>query len=146
MTVEMWPSGAAGCSGGGGFSTGGGGGVGGCSGNGGGRGSIFVSFGFPFFFFEFLTNQTTCASVLSKRTTSQNYCQKRPALSGGTPGQAARGTCRLGQSRQGGAATPRAGMWLGRCAVDPAAYLPPPSSPARRLPAPRMAAPWCTDF
>jgi hypothetical protein len=66
---------------------------------------------------EFLTKQTTCASVLAKRTTSEKDCQKRPVLSGGTPGQATRGTCRLGQSRQGGAATCVAGMWLVRGAA-----------------------------
>jgi hypothetical protein len=67
---------------------------------------------------------------LVKRTTSEKDCQKRPVLSGGTPGQATRGTCRLGQSRQGGAATYVAGMWLARAAVGPAASLPPPSLPA----------------
>jgi hypothetical protein len=51
------------------------------------------------------------ANLMSERTTSENFCQKRPLLSGGTPGQATRGTCRLGQCRQGGAATPIAGMW-----------------------------------
>jgi hypothetical protein len=66
---------------------------------------------------EFLTKQTTCASVLAKRTTSENHCQKGPALSGGTPGQAARGTCRHCHRRQGGAAYTIAGMWLGRLAV-----------------------------
>jgi hypothetical protein len=60
---------------------------------------------------EFLTNQTTCASVLSKRTTSEFFCQKRPPRGGGTPGQATRGTCRLGQCRQACAADANAGMW-----------------------------------
>jgi hypothetical protein len=58
---------------------------------------------------EFLTKQTTCASVLLKKTTSEKDCQKRPPSGGGTPGQATRGTCRLAQSRHGGAATPEAG-------------------------------------
>jgi serine/threonine protein kinase len=62
---------------------------------------------------EFLTNQTTCPSVLSKRTTCENICQKRPPENGGTFAQATRGTCRLGQSRQGAAATDVAGRWPG---------------------------------
>jgi hypothetical protein len=48
---------------------------------------------------EFLTHKTTCANVMSKRTTSENICQKTPPLNGGTPAQATRGTCRLGQRR-----------------------------------------------
>jgi hypothetical protein len=57
----------------------------------------------------FLTNQTTCASVLSKRTTSEKVWQKRPPGGGGTSGQATRGTCRLGQRRHVHAATANAG-------------------------------------
>jgi hypothetical protein len=60
---------------------------------------------------EFLTEETTCTNELPKETTSEIFCQKRPLLSGGTPGQATRATCRLGQCRHGGAATTVAGMW-----------------------------------
>jgi hypothetical protein len=63
---------------------------------------------------EFLTNQTTCATVLSKRTTSEIICQKGPLLSGGTSGQATRSTCRLGRRRHGAAASRVAGMWSSR--------------------------------
>jgi hypothetical protein len=59
---------------------------------------------------EFLTEETTCTNEMAKETTSENICQKRPLLSGGTPGQATRGTCRLGQCRQGLAAVPSSGM------------------------------------
>jgi hypothetical protein len=58
---------------------------------------------------EFLTEETTCANVMLKRTTSQNFCQKRPPENGGTFAQATRGTCRLGQSRQPPAAYTKAG-------------------------------------
>jgi hypothetical protein len=60
---------------------------------------------------EFLTHQTTSTSERLEKTPSENYCQKGPPVSGGTPGQATRGTCRLGHRRQGGAATAIAGMW-----------------------------------
>jgi hypothetical protein len=63
---------------------------------------------------EFLTHWTTCTNEMSKRTTFENICQKIPPLSGGTPGQATHGTCRLGQSRQGGAAIVITGMVPGR--------------------------------
>jgi hypothetical protein len=53
---------------------------------------------------EFLTHETTCASEMLEKTTCENFCQKRPPTSGGTPGQATRGTCRLGQCRQAPAA------------------------------------------
>jgi hypothetical protein len=46
---------------------------------------------------------------MAKKTTCEKYCQKEPLLGGGTSGQATRGTCRLGQSRQEGAAIPKAG-------------------------------------
>jgi hypothetical protein len=59
---------------------------------------------------EFLTEETTCTNEMAKETTSENICQKRPLPSGGTPGQATRGTCRLGQCRQGPAAVPSSGM------------------------------------
>jgi hypothetical protein len=39
---------------------------------------------------------------------------KRTPTGGGTSGQATRGTCRLGQRRQGGAAIPKSGMLPGR--------------------------------
>jgi hypothetical protein len=48
---------------------------------------------------EFLTHKTTCANVMSKRTTSEKICQKTPPLNGGTLAQATRGMCRLGQRR-----------------------------------------------
>jgi hypothetical protein len=67
---------------------------------------------------EFLTHKTTCANVMSERITSEIFCQRRPLLSGGTPRQATRGTCRLGQCRQGGAATTIAGMWPGNVAPN----------------------------
>jgi hypothetical protein len=51
-----------------------------------------------------LTHETTCASEMLEKTTCKNFCQKRPPTSGGTPGQATRGTCRLGQCRQAPAA------------------------------------------
>jgi hypothetical protein len=59
---------------------------------------------------EFLTEETTCTNEMSKETTPENICQKRPPRSGGTPGQATRGTCRLGRCRQGPAANAHAGM------------------------------------
>jgi hypothetical protein len=61
-------------------------------------------------FQEFLTEATTCTNEMAKETISENICQKRPLLSGGTPGQVTRGTCRLGQCRQGPAAVPSSGM------------------------------------
>jgi hypothetical protein len=63
---------------------------------------------------EFLTYETTCTNEMAERTTSENYCQKRPALSGGRPGQAARGTCRHCQTRQEHAANAKPGMEAGR--------------------------------
>jgi hypothetical protein len=45
-----------------------------------------------------------------KKITCEKIYQKGPRLSGGTPGQATRVTCRLGQIRQALAATPNAGM------------------------------------
>jgi hypothetical protein len=59
---------------------------------------------------EFLTKKTTCTNVLSKRTTCKKNCQKRPPFSDGTSGQATRVACRLGRSRQGGAACTGSGM------------------------------------
>jgi hypothetical protein len=56
---------------------------------------------------EFLTHETTCASEMLEKTTCEIFCQKRPPTSGGTPGQATRGTCRLG--RQAPAAVAIAG-------------------------------------
>jgi hypothetical protein len=53
---------------------------------------------------EFLTHETTCASEMPEKTTCEKFCQKRPPTSGGTPSQATRGTCRLGQWRQAPAA------------------------------------------
>jgi hypothetical protein len=35
-----------------------------------------------------------------EKITCKKICQKRPPTSGGTPDQATRGTCRLGQCRQ----------------------------------------------
>jgi hypothetical protein len=96
---------------------------------------------------EFLTDWTSCTNEMLKRTTSEKFCQKRPPLSGGTSGQATRGTCRLGRRRHGGAATANAGMWPGSplrsspfFSVGPAAspvsgmltwHLPPMVAPAR---------------
>jgi hypothetical protein len=51
-----------------------------------------------------ITHETTCASEMLEKTTYKKFCQKRPPTSGGTPGQATRGTCRLGQCRQAPAA------------------------------------------
>jgi hypothetical protein len=59
--------------------------------------------------FEFLTHKTTCANVMSKKITSKNICQKTPPLNGGTPAQATRGTCRLGQRRHPLAANTNSG-------------------------------------
>jgi hypothetical protein len=50
---------------------------------------------------------------MPKETTCENICQKRPLLSGGTPGQATRGTCRLGHRRQAPAAVRITGMCPG---------------------------------
>jgi hypothetical protein len=63
---------------------------------------------------EFLTQWTTFTNEMSKRTTFEKNCQKRLPLSGGTPGQATRGMCRLGRSRQGGAAIVIVGKSPGR--------------------------------
>jgi hypothetical protein len=65
-------------------------------------------------FSEFLTNWTTCTNEIAKKTTCEKYCQKEPLLGSGTSGQATHGTRRLGQSRQEGAAIPKAGMFPGR--------------------------------
>jgi hypothetical protein len=54
---------------------------------------------FPMAGAEFLTHQTTCTSEMLEKTPSENYCQKGPPVSGGTPRQATRGTCRLGHRR-----------------------------------------------
>jgi hypothetical protein len=67
---------------------------------------------------EFLTHQTTCTSEMLEKTTCENYCQKEPPVGGGTPGQATRGTCRLGQCRQGDAATAITGMWPSNIATN----------------------------
>jgi hypothetical protein len=45
---------------------------------------------------EFLTHETTYINKMAKKTTFEIICQKTPPLSGGTPGQATRGTYRLG--------------------------------------------------
>jgi hypothetical protein len=58
---------------------------------------------------EFLTEETTCATILSKKTPYEKIYQKRPLLGGGMSGQATCVTCRLGQSRHAPAATPKAG-------------------------------------
>jgi hypothetical protein len=58
---------------------------------------------------EFLTYETTCASEMLEKTTSEIFCQKGPPTSGGTPQPATRGTCRLGQCRQAPAAVAVAG-------------------------------------
>jgi hypothetical protein len=79
---------------------------------------------------EFLTHKTTCANVMSKKTTSKNFCKKRPPLGGGTAGQATRGTCRLGQRRHGGAATAVSGTSPGRYRRQPLRALPPGQVPA----------------
>jgi hypothetical protein len=65
-------------------------------------------------FIEFLTHWTTCTNEMPERTPCEFFCQKRPPLGGGTRGQATRGTCRLRQSRHGGAANAKPGMLLGR--------------------------------
>jgi hypothetical protein len=59
---------------------------------------------------EILTHKTTCTNEMAKETTSKIICQKRPAVSGGTPGQATRGMCHLGQCRQGPAAVGNSSM------------------------------------
>jgi hypothetical protein len=56
-----------------------------------------------------------------EKTTCEKFCQKRPPTSGGTPGQATCGTCRLGQCRQAPAAVRIAGMWPGLEAAGHAA-------------------------
>jgi hypothetical protein len=72
------------------------------------------------YFAEFLTEETTCINEMAKETTSKIICQKRPAVSGGTPGQATCDTCRLGQCRQGLAAVPSSDMLpLQRCRSTP---------------------------
>jgi hypothetical protein len=43
---------------------------------------------------EFLTDQTTCASEMLERTPSENFCQKGPAVGGGTPGAGDTCPCR----------------------------------------------------
>jgi hypothetical protein len=53
---------------------------------------------------EFLTQRTTCPSVLSKKTTFEIICQKGPPLDGGKSCQATRGTCRHSRWRQAHAA------------------------------------------
>jgi hypothetical protein len=58
---------------------------------------------------EFLTHETTCASEMLEKTTCEIFCQKRPPMSGGTPGQATRDTCRRCHCRQAPAAVAIAG-------------------------------------
>jgi hypothetical protein len=58
---------------------------------------------------EFLTEETSCPTEISKSAMSEKIWQKRPPLSGDTLGQVTFGTCRLGRSRQGGAAVGNAG-------------------------------------
>jgi hypothetical protein len=41
-----------------------------------------------------LTDQTTCPSEMLKRTPSENFCQKGPAVGGGTPGAGDTCPCR----------------------------------------------------
>jgi hypothetical protein len=60
--------------------------------------------------YEFLTNKTTSANGLSKKTTCEIFCQKRPSLGGGMSSQLTCGTCRHCQSRHVLAAWDRAGM------------------------------------
>jgi hypothetical protein len=47
-----------------------------------------------------LTHETTCASEMLEKTTGENFCQKRPPTSGGTPGQATRGPVPAGPYRR----------------------------------------------
>jgi hypothetical protein len=58
-----------------------------------------------------LTHETTRASEMLEKTTCEIFCQKGPPTDGGTPGQATRGTCRLGQCRQAPAADAKPGMF-----------------------------------
>jgi hypothetical protein len=81
-------------------------------------------------FLEFLTHKTTCANVIPKKTTSEFFCQKRPAIGGGRPGQATHGTCRLGQHRQGSAANAISGTSPRRYRRQLLRALPPSPSPA----------------
>jgi hypothetical protein len=64
--------------------------------------------------YEFLTHKTTCTSEMLEKNTCRKICQKRLPTGGGTAGQAARETCRLGRRRQVHATTAKAGMWLGK--------------------------------
>jgi hypothetical protein len=63
---------------------------------------------------EFLTHETTCINGMAKKITSEIICQNTPPLSGGTPGQATRGTCRLGQRRHEPAASAISGTMPSR--------------------------------
>jgi hypothetical protein len=80
---------------------------------------------------EFLTHETTCPSEMLEKTTCEIFCQKRPPTSGGTPGQATRGTCRLGQCRQAPAAVAVAGTYVSVRRRSAGWALPPSSLPAR---------------
>jgi hypothetical protein len=66
---------------------------------------------------EFLTNQTTCATETPEKTTSENFCQKRPPAAWASAGR-------------GGAATGVAGMWPASSPGGPCHHLPPHPSPA----------------
>jgi hypothetical protein len=89
-----------------------------------------------------LTHKTTCTSEMLEKTTCRKICEKRPSTGGGTPGQATRGTCRLGRRRQVHAATAKAGTWLGL----PASTLPPSPLPASTLPPSCTLYKLCTNF
>jgi hypothetical protein len=76
---------------------------------------------------EFLTNQTTCASVLSKRTTSEKVCQKRPPAA-----------CAIAGMRLAGALPPL--QFPAWCHVT----MPPHPEPAPCLTRSRHPAKFCT--
>jgi hypothetical protein len=107
-----------------------------------------------------LTHETTCASEMSKKTTCENLCQKRPPTSGGTPWPGdtwhvpprpvAAGPCRrchrrhVGSGRPGGPCMPGCRQWWWRHghATSPAANGGGGMVLPRHLP-PMVMAAWC---
>jgi hypothetical protein len=63
------------------------------------------------YFVEFLTEETTCATVMSKRTTSQNFCQKRPPAASTNAGTPPAASTEPGTPP---AAVPKAGTWASK--------------------------------
>jgi hypothetical protein len=78
-------------------------------------------------FEEFLTEETTCANVMSKRTTSQIFCQKRPPAAFTNAGTPSAASTKPGTPP---AAVPKPGMWPSKRRRHQPSALPPAPIPA----------------